>query len=67
MMRDAAIDQMARLEDTHWWFVGKRMPRPLNALMIGVYRLEAALARHLRLPLGVSLLCLARPCAVPSA
>src|SRR5262245_15909915 len=37
------------------------LPRPLNALMIGVYRLEAALARHLRLPLGVSLLCLARP------
>ncbi|HWP65717.1 MAG TPA: class I SAM-dependent methyltransferase [Candidatus Limnocylindria bacterium] len=24
-MRDAEIDEMARLEDTHWWFVGKRI------------------------------------------
>jgi ubiquinone/menaquinone biosynthesis C-methylase UbiE len=43
------------------------LPRPLNALMIGVYRLEAAVARHLRLPLGVSLLCLARPRPASSA
>ena len=24
-MRDVAIDEMAHLEDTHWWFVGKRI------------------------------------------
>ena len=25
MMDTAAVDEMARLEDTHWWFVGKRL------------------------------------------
>jgi len=37
------------------------LPRPLNRLMIGLYRVEARIIRHVRLPLGVSLLCMARP------
>jgi SAM-dependent methyltransferase len=37
------------------------LPRPLNGFMIGLYRLEARLMRHVRLPVGVSLLCVARP------
>ena len=37
------------------------LPRPLNRLMIGLYRLEARVMRHVRLPVGVSLLCVARP------
>jgi SAM-dependent methyltransferase len=43
------------------------LPRPLNRLMIGVYRLEARVMRHVRLPVGVSLLCLARPRPAASA
>jgi hypothetical protein len=37
------------------------LPQPLNRLMIALYRLEARLLRHVRLPVGVSLLCVARP------
>jgi SAM-dependent methyltransferase len=37
------------------------LPGPLNRLMIALYRLEARVMRWVRLPFGVSLLCLARP------
>jgi ubiquinone/menaquinone biosynthesis C-methylase UbiE len=36
------------------------IPRSLNRLLIGLHNLELALARHINLPFGVSLFCVAR-------
>ena len=36
------------------------MPRPLNALLVALYRCEAWLLRHLDLPAGISLVGVAR-------
>jgi SAM-dependent methyltransferase len=37
-----------------------RVPRPINEALVVTYRLEAALLRHLSLPFGVSVVCVAR-------
>ena len=36
------------------------VPRPLNRLLIAFHRWEAAVAQHVRLPCGLSLLAVAR-------
>lgn len=43
------------------------LPRPLNRLLIGVLRLEAWLLRRMDLPMGTSLLALARKARPPKA
>jgi hypothetical protein len=48
---------------THFW----KLPRPLNRLLVGIYRLEARLLRHLNLPVGVSALCVARKPGAPGS
>lgn len=51
-----------------WLFKGDKkimmavvpLPKPLNALLVGVLRLEAWLLRYMDLPFGVSVVCLAK-------
>jgi len=48
---------------TDFW----KLPRPLNQLLVGIYRLEARMLRRVNLPVGVSAVCVARKPGAPGS